>query len=201
MERDERSTVRDDVLTHAENVIGDVERRWDEKDTRVESITVDTFPDDDDSFPASAEAYFERFYPYAAGAVVTDENDQLLCVYSPARDEWETPGGAGEPNEIPSETAHRETIEESGVEAEITGVLLTRLMEIRLDAPETLPIPVVVFTGRPTGGEVLEGSELEQNHEVTDIAWFGPDELPTDLRGYEWKHSYLESLTDSTSGR
>lgn len=201
MEKDERSTVRDDVLTHAESVINNVERRWDENETRVEPIPVNPFPDDDDSYPPSAEAYFERFYPYAAGAVVTNENGRLLCVYSPARDEWETPGGAGEPNEIPSETARRETLEESGIEAEITGVLLTRLMEVRLEAPETLPIPVVVFTAQPTGGEVLEGSELEQNQEVTDIAWFGPDDLPTELRGYEWKHSYLESLAESTSDR
>lgn len=201
MEAHERSAVRDDVLAQAEEVLAGVERRWDKEETRVAPIVVDTFPDDDDSFPESAEAYFDRFYPYAAGAVVTDQAGRLLCVYSPARDEWETPGGAGEPDETPAETAQRETFEESGIETEITGVLLTRLMEIRLDAPETLPIPIAVFTAQPIGGELLDGTELEQNDEVTDIMWFGPKELPTNLRGYEWKHAYLETLTDSTEDR
>lgn len=201
MKAHERSAVHDDVLAQAEEVLAGVERRWDKEETRVDPIVVDTFPDDNASFPESADAYFDRFYPYAAGAVVTDQAGRLLCVYSPARDEWETPGGAGEPNETPAETARRETLEESGIESKITGVLLTRLMEIRLDAPETLPIPIAVFTAQPTGGEVLAGTELEQNHEVTDIAWFGPEELPTNLRGYEWKHAYLETLTDSTENR
>ena len=196
MDDHERAAVREDVLSHAQSVFADIEDRWGEVDTRAEPLIVDTFPDDDDSFPASAEEYIKRFYPYAAGAVVTNDEGRLLCIYSPLREEWETPGGAGEPDETPAETARRETREESGIEVEITGVLLTRSMEVRLNAPETLPIPVAVFTARRTGGDELAGVPLEENDEVTDIAWFGPDDLPTDLRGYEWKHAHLESLAD-----
>lgn len=197
MNQRDRAAVREDVLRHTEDVLTDVESRWRDI-TRLDPLFVEPFPDDDHSFPKSAEAFLDRFYPYAAGAVVTDEEDRLLCVYSPARDEWETPGGAGEPNETPAKTARRETIEESGIECNLTGVLFVQLMEINLDASESLPIPIISFTGVRTGGEELSGGGIEDHEEITDLAWFGPDELPTEVRNHEQKHSYLLSLANGT---
>lgn len=199
MDQRDRATVREDVLRHAEDVLADVESRWGDI-TRLDPLFVEPFPDDDHSFPESAGAFVERFYPYAAGAVVTDEEDRLLLVYSPARDEWETPGGAGESNETPAETARRETMEESGIECDLTGVLFVQLMEINLDTPETLPIPIISFTGVRIGGDELSGGDIEDHEEITDLAWFGPDELPTEVRNYEQKHSHLLSLTNTTDG-
>ena len=193
------AAVREDVLDHAENVLADVESRWGDL-TRLDPIFVEPLSDDNHSFPESAEAFLDRFYPYASGAVVTDEEERLLLVYSPARDEWETPGGAGEPNETPAETARRETVEESGIECDLTGVLFVQLMEINLDAPETLPIPIISFTGVRSGGEELSGDDIENHEEITDLAWFGPDELPTEVRNYEQKHSHLRSLANGTDG-
>ena len=157
-------------------------------------MTVVPLPNQDDAFPESTEEFFERFYPYAAGAAVTDDEGRLLCVYSPVREEWETPGGAGDPGEKPEETAHRETREETGVECELTGVLHTRLMEIDLGAPELLPIPIVGFTGRPVGGAALTDSEIESHGEISDLDWFGPDELPTEIREYDRKLAHLQSV-------
>ena len=199
MNQRDRAAVREDVLEHAENVLADVESRWGDLN-RLDPLFVEPLSDDNHSFPESAEAFLDRFYPYAAGAVVTDEEDQILLVYSPARDEWETPGGAGEPNETPAETARRETMEESGIECDLTGVLFVQLMEINLGASETLPIPIISFTGVRSGGEELSGGDIEDNEEITDLAWFGPDELPTEVRNYAQKHSHLRSLANATDG-
>lgn len=193
---DSETTVSEEVLAEAEKVLAEVEQQWGEEEARVEPLIVDPLTPRDDSYPASAEEFFDEFYRYVAGASVTDSEGRLLCVYSPARDEWETPGGVGEPNETPADTARRETLEESGIESEITGLLFTRLMEIDLGGPEPLPIPVAVFTARQTGGEELDGPDLEESEEVSDVRWFELNELPADLRGYEWKHSHLESLND-----
>ena len=199
MDDADRTAVREQVLQHAESVLAGVERR------RGHVVRLDALPveplSEEDSFPASAEAFHDRFYPYAAGASVVDGEGRLLCVYSPARDEWETPGGAGEADEKPAETARRETQEETGIECEITGVLFAQLMELSLDAPERLPIPVVGFTARPVGGEELAGAAIQEHDEISDLAWFGSDELPTELRNYEQKHAYLASRSAAATDR
>jgi hypothetical protein len=146
----DRAAVREEVIQHAESVLAGVERRWGSA-VRLDALPVEPLSEGK-SFPASAEAFHDRSYPYAAGASVVDAEGRLLCVYSPARDEWETPGGAGEIGETPAEAARRETQEETGVACEIT-----------------------------------------------DLAWFGPDELPTELRNYEQKHAHLVSRSDAAN--
>lgn len=188
-----RAEIRREVVDRAENVLSGVESRWDDV-PRLDPFTVVPLPDQDDAFPESVAEFFDRFYPYAAGAAVTDDEGRLLCVYSPVREEWETPGGAGDPGEKPEETARRETREETGVECELTGVLHTRLMEIDLGAPELLPVPVVEFTARPVGGAALTESEIEAHGEIADLDWFGLDALPTEVREYEQKRAHLRSV-------
>lgn len=192
MDDERRADIEREVRERAEEVLSGVESRWNDV-PRLDPLTVTPLPGQDDAFPRSTEAFFDRFYRYAAGAAVTDEEGRLLCVYSPARDEWETPGGAGDPGEVPAETARRETLEETGVECELTGVLHTRLMELDLGHPELLAIPVVEFTGRPVGGEALAGDEIEDHGEISDLDWFGPDELPSEIREYEQKMAHLRS--------
>lgn len=67
-------------------------------------------------------------------------------------------------------------------------------MEIDLGEPELLPIPVVGFTGRVVGGEEFAEDEIEDHGEIGDLDWFSPDELPSEIREYEQKMSYLRSL-------
>ena len=193
MESERRAEIRQEVLERAEEVLAGVESRWDDV-PRLDPLTVVPLPNQDDAFPDSTGEFFDRFYSYAADAAVTDDEGRLLCVYSPVREEWETPGGAGDPGERPEETARRETREETGVECELTGVLHTRLMEIDLGAPELLPVPVVEFTGRPVGGAELASDEIEDHGEIADLDWFGPDELPTEVREYEQKVAHLREL-------
>ncbi|WP_440007755.1 NUDIX hydrolase [Halomicrococcus sp. SG-WS-1] len=193
-------TVRETILADAADLLAGVERRWGDLH-RLDSVTVDPLPGDDDSFPASADRFYEQFYPYAAGAVVTDEAGRLLCVDSEARGEWETPGGAGEPGERPAETARRETREETGIECELTDVLFVRRMEVDLGRSETLPIPVVAFTARRTGGVELDADALDDHEEVADVRWFEPAAVPTDLREYETIRAHLDTLDGAGSAR
>ncbi|UPV75818.1 NUDIX domain-containing protein [Halorussus limi] len=193
MNSNRRAEIRDEVEKRAEEVLSGVKSRWGDV-PRLDPLTVEPLPHHETAFPESAAAFFDRFYPYAAGAAVTDDEGRLLCVYSPARDEWETPGGAGESGEEPAETARRETREETGIECELTGVLQTRTMELDLGEPERLPIPVVEFTGRVVGGAELTADEIEDHGEISDLDWFGPDELPSHVREYEQKVAHLRSL-------
>lgn len=192
MDRADRAAIRQEVCRRAEEVLAGVEDRWGDAE-RTDPLEVVPLPDQDPTFPESVDAFFEAFYPYAAGAVVTDDQGRLLCIYSEARDEWETPGGSAEPGETPAETARREVVEETGIEVEILDVLHTRLMEVNLGEPETLPIPVVGFTARPVGGEALREEGIDDHDEISALAWFGPDDLP-EMREYDTKLAYLRSL-------
>lgn len=192
MDSDRRAAIRQEVLERAEEVLAGVADRWGEFE-RSDPLEVVPLPGQDPTFPESADAFFEEFYSYAAGTVVTDDQGRLLCLYSEVRDEWETPGGAGDPGETPAETARRETREETGVEVELLDVLHARFMEVDLGEPETLPIPVVGFTARPVGGDQLQGEAIENHDEISDLAWFSSEELP-EIREYEKKLSYLQSL-------
>lgn len=111
MDSERRAEIQQEVQKRAEEVLSGVESRWDDV-PRLNPLEVVPLPNQSDAFPDTSEEFFDRFYPYAAGAAVTDDQEKLLCVYSPVRDEWETPGGAGDPGEIPAETARRETREE-----------------------------------------------------------------------------------------
>jgi 8-oxo-dGTP pyrophosphatase MutT (NUDIX family) len=192
MASERRVAVRAAVRERAEEILLDVGRRWGDV-TRLDPVTVSPLPHQAETFPESAAEFYDEFYPYAAGATVTDDDGRLLCVSSSVRGEWETPGGAGEPGETPAETARRETLEETGVTCDITGVLFVKVMELSLGMPETLPIPVIGFTARRTGGDELAGDELKTHGEIADIAWFGPDELPTEMREYEQNRAHLRS--------
>ncbi|WP_255767578.1 hypothetical protein [Haladaptatus halobius] len=77
---------------------------------------------------------------------------------------------------------------------DITGALFVKVMELSLGVPETLPIPVIGFAARRTDGDELAGDELETHGEIADIAWFGPDELPTEIREFEQNRAHLRSL-------
>lgn len=194
MDADRRAEIRKSVVAEAERVLDGVDERWNDV-PRQEPFEVVPLPGRDDAFPETADEFFDRFYPYAAAAAVTDEAGRVLCVRSEVRDVWETPGGAGDPGEIPAETARRETLEETGVDPELTGVLSTRLMEFDLGEPERLPVPVVVFAAIPAGGEPLDESELAAHPEVEDLAWLRADELPEDFREREQVAAHLRSIS------
>ena len=60
----------------------------------------------------------------AAGALLFDENDNLLLVKPTYKPGWEIPGGYVEPSETPREACQREIKEELGLERQIERLLV-----------------------------------------------------------------------------
>jgi 8-oxo-dGTP pyrophosphatase MutT (NUDIX family) len=123
---------------------------------------------------------------------------RVLCVDVTNGDvPWQTPGGAVEPGETLPETARKETREETGIEIALTGLADTRWVEILYDdaVPETVVLPMAVFTADPVGGALESGGNTlpDGRDEITDVAWFEPGTLPEGTLDREWLVEYCEA--------
>ena len=106
-----------------------------------------------------------------AFAAVRDITGRLLLVRRCDTGDWELPGGHVDPGESASDAAVRETVEESGITVEITG-----LAGIYTDPGHVIADPdtglvrqpfAVCFHGRP-----LFGSPGGDQVETSDARWF-----------------------------
>jgi 8-oxo-dGTP diphosphatase len=70
---------------------------------------------------------------------------------------WSLPGGKTEHGETPREAVLRELKEETGIEAEIDGVVDT----VKVQPEEDASYHLVVFYGRPVGGRLKPGGDSE----------------------------------------
>jgi len=117
----------------------------------------------------------------AAGVLAVDEQGRLLLQRRRDTGDWAIPMGRMELGETPTQCAVRETLEETGVQVEVTGMLgiysdpgyivayddhedPTRFGEVRQEFEITL-------IGRPVAGEPTE------NDEADAVRWFEPSEL------------------------
>jgi ADP-ribose pyrophosphatase YjhB (NUDIX family) len=111
----------------------------------------------------------------AAVAVVAREDGAVLLIRRTDNGNWALPGGAIEMNESVADAPVRETLEESGIQVEVTGLLgiytdpghvihFTSNDEVRREFS-------VVLTARPVGGEPTPSSES------SEVRWLEPGEL------------------------
>lgn len=117
----------------------------------------------------------------AAGVLAVDDEGRLLLQRRRDTGQWAIPMGRMELGETPSQCAIRETLEETGVQVEITGMLgiysdpgyivayddhtdPTRFGEVRQEFEITL-------IGQPVAGAPTE------NDEADAVRWFEPGEL------------------------
>ncbi len=118
--------------------------------------------------------------PCAAALVTRD--DRLLLVrraHPPWHGLWCAPSGFCDGPEHPVDAAEREVREEAGVDARVTAYLGTWLApytDSRVE-PETEYVSVQYYLAVP-------GPRPDVSHdtdEVSELGWFGRDELPTEL--------------------
>lgn len=117
----------------------------------------------------------------AAGVLAVDGAGRLLLQRRRDTGDWAIPMGRMELGETPAQCAVRETLEETGVEVEVTGLLgiysdpgyivayddhddPSKFGEVRQEFENTL-------IGRPVGGAPAA------NEEASDVRWFVPEEL------------------------
>jgi ADP-ribose pyrophosphatase YjhB (NUDIX family) len=111
----------------------------------------------------------------SANVVVVNDAGEILLIRRTDNDNWALPGGAMDLGESLPETAVRETTEETGIRAEVTGlvgiytdprhvILYTSNGEVRQEFS-------VVFTARPLGGEPTPSDESREVH------WIAPNKI------------------------
>ena len=112
----------------------------------------------------------------SANVIVTDDQGRILLIHRTDNDNWAVPGGAMDLGESLPDTAVRETLEETGIHVEVTGlvgiytdpkhvILYTSNGEARQEFS-------VVFTARPVGGEPKTSDESRE------VRWMAPEDIP-----------------------
>lgn len=121
----------------------------------------------------------------AAAALVTRSEGELLLVkraHAPWRDRWCAPSGFCDADEHPIATAERETLEETGISAVVTGYLGTWMSCYAEDdalagegrTEDDITIAVAYYHARPLGEDAFAFDPAE----IADVGWFGPAEIP-----------------------
>lgn len=111
----------------------------------------------------------------SVNVVVTDDEGRILMIKRTDNGNWAVPGGAIDLGESLVGAAVRETVEETGITCEITGIVgiytdpkhlvhYTSNDEVRQEFS-------IVLTARPTAGEPTPSSESSEVH------WVHPDAL------------------------
>ncbi|MFI7300857.1 NUDIX hydrolase [Streptomyces sp. NPDC050121] len=134
----------------------------------------------------------------AASAVVVDDSGRILLQRRSDNDMWALPGGVMHIGESLPDCAARETLEETGIEVEVTGIVGTYTDPRHVfayDDGEVRQEFSVCFLARPVGGE------LAVSDESTDVRWFEPadvDELPMvpsiRKRLNDWRNGTMPAL-------
>ena len=111
----------------------------------------------------------------SANAVVVNDAREILLIHRTDNDNWSLPGGGMEPGESLSDCAVQETLEETGIQVELTGlvgiytdprhvILYTSNGEVRQEFS-------IVYTARPIAGQPRPSDESRE------VAWVPPSKI------------------------
>ncbi|MFJ8105553.1 NUDIX hydrolase [Streptomyces sp. NPDC096132] len=110
----------------------------------------------------------------AASAVVVDDSGHILLQRRSDNGMWALPGGAMHIGESLPDCAARETLEETGIEVEVIGIVGTYTNPRHVfayDDGEVRQEFSICFLARPVAGE------LTISEESTDVRWFKPEDV------------------------
>ncbi|MET7417544.1 NUDIX domain-containing protein [Dactylosporangium sp. NPDC005555] len=130
----------------------------------------------------------------SANVVVVNDAGDLLLIRRTDNDNWALPGGAMDPGESMTDCAVRETLEETGIHVEVTGlvgiftdprhvILYTSNGEARQEFS-------IVYTARPVGGTPTPSSESREVHWVA----------PADVEGLQMDRSMRMRISHYLTG-
>jgi 8-oxo-dGTP pyrophosphatase MutT (NUDIX family) len=111
----------------------------------------------------------------SAAVVLYDERGRVLFCLHSDRNIWVTPGGLIEPGEQPAAAAIRETLEETGLEIQVTDILgVYGGEDLIIDYPngDKAAYISIIFRGKITGGTLKPDGD-----EILDARYFTRDEL------------------------
>ena len=126
----------------------------------------------------------------AAYAVIRDDAGRVLLALWNEADlpKWTMPGGGVELDETVQEAVVREVHEETGIVAEVRGLL--GVFDGQRRAFSRIPLYSLVFHCHAVGGE-LEPHPLE----CLDVGWFARDALPEPLAsGSLWVQAAFDAI-------
>jgi ADP-ribose pyrophosphatase YjhB (NUDIX family) len=132
----------------------------------------------------------------SANVIVVNDQGQILLIRRTDNGNWAVPGGGMDLGESITDTAVRETQEETGITCEITGLVgiytnprhvirYTSNDEVRQEFS-------IVFTARPVGGE------LRPSTESSEPQWVAPAAVP-DLKMHPSMRQRIEHYLDKRS--
>ena len=145
-------------------------------------------------------SHWSNPWPCANGIVV--DADRLLLTrraHAPWFDAWCSPGGFCELGEHPAETVVREVLEETGLHVEV-GDYLGTWVDVYADdpaEPDAGVINVSYYTAKLAG----EGSARPDPAEVSELRWFGWDELPAPLAPVHTLEAVLDAVRSPARSR
>lgn len=108
-------------------------------------------------------------------AAVFDVEDRLLMVRETSDGRWTLPGGWGDVNITPAESAVKEVLEESGYE-----VSLRKLAAVWDRTRQAHPVGVFSCCKFFYLCDLI-GGEAQTSIETSEIGWFAEDDIPVDL--------------------
>jgi len=114
----------------------------------------------------------------AIGAVVNNDDGELLLIQRADSGVWLFPTGWADPGYSAAEVAEKEVLEETGIECEV--VRLISVLDGVQHSMSRFPMYSLVFHCRMTGG-ALQPHPLE----CSDLGFFAQDALPEPLAGVE----------------
>ncbi len=128
----------------------------------------------------------------AVGAIVGNDEDQILLVQRADSGAWLYPTGWADVGYSAAEVAVKEVLEETGIDVEPVRLVMV-LDGLRLGFTQ-VPLYSLVFHLRPVGG-TLKAHPLE----CADVGWFGEDSLPVPLAnaGVWSEHAFAAIRGDS----
>ena len=114
----------------------------------------------------------------AVAVLIRDDTGRLLLMREARTGRWQTVGGMVDPDESPWDAARREAREETGLTVRLEGIRAALGGPgYRVHYPNgdecsyvSTVFDAVVEPGSPTGPV--------DEHEVAEVAWFRPDEIP-----------------------